>query len=608
MRCYLTAIKLKPNHADAYSNLAGACKDAGRLLEAITYYRQALEFSPDCVEATANLVHTLTLVCDWNTRDEDMARLSQMVSMQLNNTSIKGAVPSVQPFHSISLPLSMQEMLLISERYSQRTKLSVTLADLRFFFRKKPKSVRLKVGYVSSDFANHPLSHLMKSVFGLHDKNKFEVTCYALTSSDQSSYRRAIENDVEHFKDISQLHSSDAAQLIANDGIHILINLNGYTKGTRNEIFALHPAPLQISLMGFCGTMGADFMDYIVADQTVIPPHLRSYYMEKVINMPHAYFVNDHKQSSRAAIDAVGTSSMPTRAQYGLKEDSFVFCNFGQLYKIDPEIFDVWCNILKRVPNAVLWLLRFPGEGEANLRSEAFKRGIRDDQIVFSDVVPKDEHLKRCYLADICLDTSLYNSHTTSCDILWSSTPMISIMGNKMAARVGASLLNAAGLGECVCTSLIDYEALAVSLAQDPDRLLQMRRHLDSSRDSNPLFDTKRWVSNFESGLNAAWRRVEQGLHPDHIDLHEDGNVAQILPPHSSSSGSKYDTNGVTAAGIDEKAQDQLLNVAEYAQQSRPTTSTEIPGMIELTRGDEFNSYSNSNGNSRPPTSEPIAP
>lgn len=245
----------------------------GQLDLAIENYRHALELKADLPEAIANLVHTLVFTCDWRTREEDFARLSQMVVLQLTNPSM---LPSVQPFHALVYPLSLAELLQIARRYAAKAKANVALVDARFIFRPKPKSVRLRIGYVSSDFGNHPLSQLMQSggwqikvitsyilflwvsvcfylfhyfyilVFGYHDKSKFEVTCYALTPSDKSKWRKKIESEVENFKDISSLHSGDAAQLIFQDNIHILINLNGYTKGSRNEIFALHPAPIQV--------------------------------------------------------------------------------------------------------------------------------------------------------------------------------------------------------------------------------------------------------------------------------------------------------------------------------------------------------------------------
>lgn len=239
----------------------------------------------------------------------------------------------------------MNELQVIAQRYAQKAKLSVALVEQRFIFHHKSKNSRLHIGYVSSDFGNHPVSHLIQSIFGLHDRSKFEVTCYALSHSDRSFWRDRIERDAEHFKDLSGLNAGDAAATIHADNVHILINLNGYTKGAKNEIFALRPAPIQINFLGFYGTLGADYVEYIIGDNISIPAELRRHYSEKVIEMPHTLLVNDHKSSYREVVDKV---NMPTRADYGISEDAFVFCCFNQLYKIDPETFSIWMNILKR--------------------------------------------------------------------------------------------------------------------------------------------------------------------------------------------------------------------------------------------------------------------
>jgi protein O-GlcNAc transferase len=526
IECYEMAIRIRPDYAEAYANLAATLKDNGKLLEAVDHYRKALDMKPNFYDAYANLMHAMMTVCDWTNYDEHFQRLSNELSTQLGglvdgiNDGHHGPwmLPSVQPFHALAYPLSLSELQLIAHRYAQRAKQNMLLESsedsLRFTFTPKPRYARLHIGYVSSDFGNHPLSHLMQSVFGSHDRSKFQVTCYALTPSDQSPWRDKIEAEVEHFKDISSLTAGEAAQLIHADKVHILINLNGYTRGARNEIFALRPAPIQVSYLGFCGTMGADYIDYMIADATTIPAENKSYYSEKILTMPHSYFVNDHRQSSRQVVNKV---DMPTRRQYNISEDAFVFCNFNQVLKIDPKIFDIWMNILKRVPNAVLWLLRFPSLAEENLRKEARKRGIQENQIIFTDVAPRDEHIKRGFLADLFLDTPLYNAHTTGCDILWSGTPIITLPGDKMASRVAASLLQASGLKELVVSSYAEYEELAVALALDPHRLYSMRMHLEANRDQCPCFDTTRWVKNYESGLQSIWKRRESGLAPDHV-------------------------------------------------------------------------------------------
>jgi protein O-GlcNAc transferase len=487
IKCYTTAIRIRPAFADAYSNLASAYKDGGQVVDAITCYRKALSLKPEFPDAFANLVHSLVFICDWRTRELDFARLSEMLRLQMDKENV---LPSVQPFHALVYPLSLAEMQAIAAKYAERAKMNVALLELPpFKFRAKPRESRIKIGYVSSDLGNHPLSHLMQSVFGLHDRSAFEVTCYALTPHDMSVWRIKIEAEVEHFKDISQLQNGDAARLIHADNIDILVNLNGYTKGARNEIFALQPAPIQVSYMGFCGTLGAPYVQYLIADKVVVPPEARPFYSESLVYMPHSYFVNDHKRSARYVFNP---PELPTRAMYGVPEDKFVFCNFNQIYKVDPDIFDTWMRILKRVPNAILWLLRFPPAGEANIRAEAQARGVGDSQLHFTDVAPKDEHIKRGHLADLFLDTPCCNAHTTGCDILWGGTPMLTLSGRKMATRVAASLLEATGLPELVTDSREAYEEMAVELAMDPEKLFQLRRRLEDSRETCPLFDTVR--------------------------------------------------------------------------------------------------------------------
>ncbi|KAF0690274.1 Aste57867_18300 [Aphanomyces stellatus] len=521
--CYSTAIRLKPSFADTYSNLASAYKDGGRMEEALTCFRKALSLRPDFPEAFCNYVYSLAIVCDWRSRTEDFKKLFGMLERQLSTDT---TLPTVQPFHALVYPLTSVQALDIAKRYApaqiyaQRARLNASLVDMAGLrYRAKRSDERLRVGYVSSDFGNHPMSHLMQSVFGLHDSSRMEITCYATSPSDQSQWRRKIETEAEHFKDVSAMSNGDTARLIHNDGMHILINLNGYTKGARTEIFALRPAPIQISLMGFCGTMGADYMQYVVADKLALPTiDADAGFMEKVIYMPGTYFVNDHKQSAHGVLDV---ESCPTRGQYGVPEDKFVFCNFSQLYKLDPLTFATWMHILKRVPNSILWLLRYHNNElvETNLRAEAKTHGIRENRLHFTDVAPKEEHLKRGYLADLFLDTSIYNGHTIACDILWGGTPMVALAGHHMASRVSSSLLLAADLQELITHTLEEYEEMAVTLALDMDKLWEIRKKLEETRTTCALFDTKRWVRNWETALLLAWDAHEAGVPIDHIDV-----------------------------------------------------------------------------------------
>lgn len=584
IKCYDCALGLKPDFPQVYANLGSAYKESGLIAEAIEAYRRALQLKPVFPDAFASLTHTLAMICDWRSRREDFFRISYQTQMQLSaaqaalsrargvqpgpsgyhsstvsqfsprdpgtagSASLEASVeesneeaaggdasdsvtgrggidlwPSVQPLHSLMYPFSLLELLQIAQRYAAKAGMSVSLVEHRKCFKPRGKVNKITVGYVSSDFGNHPIAHQLLSLFKMHNRDRFHVIGYGTTEGDSSYWRKSIEMSCDEFRDISHLSAEECCKIIRNDQVLILIDLNGYTKNARTEIFALKPSPVQLHFMGFSGTMGADFYDYIIADPIVIPEAFRMYYREKVLYMPHSYVINDHKQAYPGVFSK---QKQLTRANYGLDEDKFVFCNFNQLYKIGPEVFDVWMRILKRVPNAVLWLLRWPGLAEVNLLQEAKKRGVRDDQIIFSDVVPKQEHISRGYLADLALDTPVVNGHTSTCDILWSGTPMLTLPGDRMASRVGASILSATGMNELICSSFIEYEELAVTLALDVNKLYQLRRRLEGARKSCAAFDTQRYVRNLESGFQAIWERYECGLPADYVFVEDTEPVA----------------------------------------------------------------------------------
>jgi protein O-GlcNAc transferase len=284
-------------------------------------------------------------------------------------------------------------------------------------------------------------------------------------------------------------------------------------------------------------TMGSDFMDYMIADVEVVPPAHWQFYDEKFVYLPHSFYASHHKQDHFDVLASSEADEALSRQDFGIPEDKFVFAYFNQLYKLSPEILDVWCSILKRVSNSILWLIRYPTEGEENVLAECRKRGVKMDQIVFSDIASsKEEHLKRCKLAEVFLDTSRCNAHGAALDSLWMGTPMISVRGSTMASRVGASILKAAGLQELVCEDLMSYENLAVELAVNADRYIAIRSSLEEGRESLPLFDTERWVSNLERGFDAMWRRHETGSGPDHIKVVEEEGGSEIISSSSNPS------------------------------------------------------------------------
>ncbi|GAB2210029.1 hypothetical protein Droror1_Dr00015279 [Drosera rotundifolia] len=519
---YLSAISIRPMMAEAHANLASAYKDSGHVEAAIKSYRHALGIRPDFPEATCNLLHALQCVCDWDDRESKVIEVDGIIRRQIQMSIL----PSVQPFHAMAYPLDPMLALEISRKYAEHCSIVAARYSLppfshpaAFPVKSQGGSARLRVGYVSSDFGNHPLSHLMGSVFGMHNRENVEVYCYALSPSDGSEWRQRTQSEAEHFLDVSPMSSDMIAKRINDDQIQILVNLNGYTKGARNEIFAMQPAPVQVSYMGFPSTMGATYIHYLVTDEFVSPSHLSHIYSEKLVHLPHCYFVNDYKQKNRDVLDP---RCQLKRSDYGLPEDKFIFACFNQLYKMDPEIFDAWCNILKRVQNSALWLLRFPAAGEMRLRAYASARGVQPDQIIFTDVAMKHEHIRRSALADLFLDTPLCNGHTTGTDILWAGLPMVTFPLEKMATRVAGSLCLATGLGdEMVVSSMREYEEKAVSLALDKPKLQDLRKKLKAARMTCPLFDTVRWVKNLERAYFKMWDIYCSGQHPQPFKVTE---------------------------------------------------------------------------------------
>ncbi|GAA5896872.1 uncharacterized protein JCM6883_007033 [Sporobolomyces salmoneus] len=506
-------------------------------------------------------------------------------------------VPTVLPFHCFTLPVNARETRLISHRTGLRISHSTLnqpwMPPIVYPPPRPPLDGKINIGYVSSDLGNHPLSHLMQSVFGYHDLNRFNVFVYATSPSDKSPYRLKIENDSQHFYDVSAESTQQIVDRIVRDEIHVLINLSGYTKGARNEVFAARPAPVQMSYMGFASTLSAGWCDYFIVDPIVCPPTLVSgnqwkfwskepdfepkptdfegdldpeseadtfVYTEKLIYLPHSYFVTDHKQAWRESDEPRIAPKTTREAEMlwaleedkrwkmrkemfpDIRDDTIIFANWNQLYKIDPFIFRIWLSILKRFPNSILWLLRFPAPGEAHLKDTARQWAGEDiaNRVVFTDVANKNEHIHRGRIADLFLDTTECNAHTTAADILWSGTPILTYPrhAHKMCSRVAASIAVATGLGpKMIVDSAESYEERAVNLAaglrfqyvqptpgalpetlegriqrRSHGELADLRKSLFLTRENSPLFDTKRWTVNLEKGLKTAWERWVSGL------------------------------------------------------------------------------------------------
>jgi len=418
-----------------------------------------------------------------------------------------GQPVNVSPFVALSLPgLSAADQQRVARAHAERLRFwSARAGELRRPAARLPGE-RLRIGYLSADFHEHATAYLTAALFERHDRARFEVFAYSWGPDDASPMRRRLHAAFEHFVEIGGLSHLQAAQRISDDGIDILVDLKGYTRDARTEILALRPSPIQVNWLGYPGTLGAAFIDYIVVDPVVVPEEQAAAFDEQLAYLPHAYAPVDDRRA---------IAPIPRRAEVGLPEDAFVFCCFNNPYKITPELFSRWCRLLDACPGAVLWLFANTPLVEGNLRAEARARGIDPERLIFAPRVPQAEHLARLALADLCLDTLPYNAHTTASDALWVGVPMLTCIGETFPGRVAASLLKAAGLPELITRSLDDYEAEARRLAQHPEILSGLRQRLAEARTRPaPFFDGEAFARHLEGLYATMWERHRQGLAP----------------------------------------------------------------------------------------------
>ncbi len=440
---------------------------------------------------------------DWREYEATVDRARDLITQML----AAGQPTPIPPFKSLLLPLSPELTAAIARSRGEFLAEGMMAARQQLAFSHPLVAAeRLRIGYVSADFRNHPTAHLMRGLFRLHDRERFETCIYALCGDDGSDYYRRIKADADRFVDLAGASNADIAGRIHVDGIHILIDLMGYTAYARSEVFALQPAPVQVSYLGYPGTMGAPFMPYIIADPIVLPEESQCYFNENPVYLPECYQVNDRWQE----IAETGIR----RVDQDLPEQSFVFCCFNQIQKLDPVLFSVWMCILRRVPGSVLWLYSEDQEAQDNLRATAAACGVTGERLVFAKRLPKDRHLERHRLADLFLDTRIYGAHTTASDALWAGLPVLTCMGETFQARVAASVLQAVEMPELITHSLEEYEERAVWLATRPADLTLLRDKLAYNHLRTPLFDTERFVRHLERAYELMWDRHVRGLSP----------------------------------------------------------------------------------------------
>jgi predicted O-linked N-acetylglucosamine transferase (SPINDLY family) len=540
---YDRAIALRPHYADAFCSRGNVLKDLWRLEEALASYNRAIALQPDLAIAYANRgnlqrdlmqyeaaaesydaavirkaatrylpglsLFTRAHLCDWRNWPEERAALI---------AGIDDERPVAHPFSLLSIVDSAELQKRAAQIWAHaECQLRPVGASVR-----QPHHARIRIGYFSADFREHAVARLTAGIFEAHDRARFEVSGFSFGPDTRDPLRQRIARAFEHFMDVRDHSDAEVARLARTLELDIAVDLGGCTAGARPRVFAQRAAPLQVSYLGYPGTLGTDFMDYLIADAVIVPPHARRHYCEKIAALS-SYQAND---SQRLAAGAP-----LSREQLGLPRNAVVFCCFNANYKMNPDIFAAWMRILQRTAGSVLFLYAGNDGVAAHLRGEAARHGIGPARLVFGGRLPYREYLARYQAADLFLDTLPFNAGTTASDALWAGLPVLTCAGQAFAARIGASLLHAVGLPQLITTSLADYEERAVQLANDPAQRADIRERLLNSRLTTPLFDTSATVRDLESVYTRMYERYCLGLPPDHIESgtgeDRDGNPDQ---------------------------------------------------------------------------------
>ncbi|MEX2199877.1 MAG: tetratricopeptide repeat protein [Dongiaceae bacterium] len=504
MDCARRAIAINPRQTVARLTMASLCRDSGLAEEAIAQLRAVLDLEPDNDGALALLVHQLQQVGDWAMLPALGERLDAANATALH----AGNAPPESAFASLARIEDPATNLAIARGWASAVTPSAPLPPVTARARGE---FPIRIAYFSNDLRDHPVGQLIAGLLAQHDRARFYVSAYSWGRDDGSETRRRISDAVDSFVDISALDHRAAAQRIRRDDIELLIDLKGHTQGQRLEILACRPAPVQATFLAFPGSSGADFIDYIVADRIVLPPEHRAHYSEEPVWLPHCYLPVEERMPSQASVG--------TRADWGLPENGLVLASFNNGYKIEPVLFDAWMTILRRVPGAVLWLHRHNDLIAGNLQREATARNIDPERLVFAKRPDRAVHLARLRHADLALDTRIFNGHATTVDALSAGVPLIALCGRHFAARVAASALTAVGLADLVMGSVPDYVETAVSLLQDRNRRLELRRLLEENRHRMPLFDLTGYARAFDKALVAMVERHRAGSPPAPIDI-----------------------------------------------------------------------------------------
>jgi protein O-GlcNAc transferase len=483
------AIALKPEFAAAYYNRSNVLHEMGRSEEALADCDKALALAPVLVDAAGASFAIAAMACDWS-RSEDAAQ-------DLVRRARDGQY--VPPFLLLYASSDPGVHLLAARQFAGAAKRAA---------RPLPVQQKLRIAYLSPDFRDHPVAHQSAELFERHDRTRFELFGICLSRGEESPVRQRLRKAFDRFVEAGTRSDPDLAALLVELGIGIAVDLAGYTSKGRSKALAWRPAPLAVNFLGYPGTLGAPYVDYIVADETVIPPALEGFYAEKVVRLPGCFLPRDTRGAE--------VCPPPSRRDAGLPENGLVFCAFNNAYKISPQVFGIWMRLLSAVEGSVLWLNTQDEKTRTNLRREAAARNVAPQRLVFAErVAGREQHLARIALADMFLDTMPYGAHSTANDMLWSGVPVVTCLGHSFAARVAASMLKVSGLEELVAQDAQDYEKLALALARTPAHIVSIRGRLAAGRSSNPLFDTAGLCRHLETAYQTMWNRHQEGQKPE---------------------------------------------------------------------------------------------
>jgi predicted O-linked N-acetylglucosamine transferase (SPINDLY family) len=494
LACYERVLALDPNSAEALNYEGNSLNALNRQSEAVKRFEKAVALDPGVTEALSSLVYTKQRRWDWSGLPEqrqfllDRVRARQYVA---------------NPFALLGICDDPELHQIAARAYVRETLPGIPAVQ------PPPGTPRekLRLGYFSADFRNHAVMQLLVGVLECHDRDAFEIHAFSYGPEAEDAMRARIRATMDHFHEAARLPDSAITDMARRAGIDIAVDLNGFTQDARLGPFTRRLAPVQVSYLGYPGTVGADFLDYIIADATVLPLDQQRFYDEKIVHLPDSYQANDDRR--------VIAPEAPSRIEAGLPANGFVYCCFNNAYKITPEVFAIWMRILNAVPGSVLWLLANDAEAMDRLRPFAEAQGIDPARLVFGRSMPSAQHLARHRLADLFLDTLPYNAHTTASDALWAGLPVLTQIGQGFAGRVAASLLKAVGLPEMITRDAAAYEALAIALGRDPARAAALKAKLAAAIPTAPLFNTPRFTRHLEAAYRMMWQRHAAGLAPE---------------------------------------------------------------------------------------------